>query len=717
MLRTFLGSWFPAVLFACWLVGGTPAGRAAEPVAADWSFRPAGRPNAPEVVGAKNPVDAFLLSKLQLKKLAFGPEADCGTLLRRVTFDLTGLPPTPQEVKAFADDPSPDAYGKVVERLLRSPEYGERSALFWLDLVRYAETDGFKADDARPNAWRYRDYVIASFNADKPYDRFILEQLAGDELFPTDASARIATGFLRLYPDEYNAVNLEQRRQEILNDITDTVGSAFLGVTLGCCRCHDHKTDPIEQADYYRIQSHFAGYWPVEVSVDPTAQAGYDAKLKIWNEKTADIRTKMAALEKPYRDKAEKKERFRFQEEHARLMEQPQEKLTPLERQYASMVSKQVYSERRFTPTQLKPDEKKEYDALAKELAAFAAEKPKPLPMIHAMTDLGRECPSTHLLKRGDWRKPGAVIEPGTLGAIAAAMPKPEPTAQTPGRRTALAKWIASADNPLTARVMVNRIWQQHFGKGLVASSNDFGQTGDRPTHPELLDWLAAEFVKSGWSAKHIHGLIVNSKAYRQSALERGSGPKVDPENALLWHFPRRRLDGEALRDAMLSVAGQLNLKAGGPSIYPELPGELQKVTKDWKPSAEAGERNRRSIYVAVKRNLRYPLFALFDSPDRFESCSRRFSTTTAPQALALLNDSTVLATAEAMAMRVTKESGKTPAERIASVYLLALSRAPTPTEARIAADFLAAHKGSPAEALADFCHAILNTNEFLYVD
>ncbi len=714
MLRKSMNRFAVIVLAVCALASFAPA---VDPIPADWAFRPASRPAVPEIAGAKNPVDAFLLAKLHAKKLPCGPEADRGTLLRRVTFDLTGLPPTPQELEAFAIDKSPDAYAKVVERLLRSPQYGERSALFWLDLVRYAETDGFKADDARPNAWRYRDYVIASFNADKPYDRFVMEQLAGDELFPNDAQAQIATGFLRHYPDEYNAVNLEQRRQEILNDITDTVGSAFLGITLGCCRCHDHKTDPVAQKDYYRIQSHFAGFWPVERPLDPSAQKSFDEKLKVWNEKTAEIRKRMAELEKPYREKAEQKERSRFQEEHSRLIDLPSDKLTPLERQYAAMVAKQIYSERRFTPTQLKADEKKEYDALLKEMASFAAEKPKPVPMIHAMTDLGREVPPTPLLKRGDWRKPDAVIEPGFISVILSVAPKLVSTDTTPGRRTALAKWIASAENPLTARVMVNRIWQQHFGKGLVASSNDLGKTGDRPTHPELLDWLAAEFVKSGWSVKHIHKLIAESEAYRQSSIERGDGSKLDPENALLSHFPRRRLDGEALRDAMLSVSGQLNLKSGGPSIYPELPAELQKITKDWKPSAEAGERNRRSIYVAVKRNLRFPLFALFDSPDRFESCSRRFSTTTAPQALALLNDSTVLATARAMATRVAKDFGEAPSARIAGVYTLALGRKPTAEEEKIATRFLADHKGTGADALADFCHAIINTNEFLSVD
>ncbi len=695
-----------------WLILGalfSLPGGAAEPTPADWAFHKVGAPAHP------NSIDAFLIAKLESKKLAYAPAADRATLLRRVTFDLTGLPPTPDELKAFRADTAPDASAKVVARLLKSPQYGERSALFWLDLVRFAETDGFKADDTRPNAWRYRDYVIESFNADKPFDRFIREQIAGGELYPNDPQSWIATGFLRHYPDEYNAVNLEQRRQEILNDITDTVGATFLGVTLGCCRCHDHKTDPILQKDYYRIQSFFAGYKPVDVPVNPKALKEFDEKLAVWKSKTEAIRVKMVAIEKPHREKAQAKERFRFQEEHSRLLDLPAAKLTPLEQQISAMVSKQVYSDKRFAPTILKAEEKTAWDALAKELAAFDADKPKPVALIHAMTDLGRDSPPTHLLKRGDWRKPDAVIEPAFLSKITTVVPKLLPTDTTTGRRTALANWIAHADNPLTARVMVNRIWQQHFGKGIVASSSDLGQTGDRPTHPELLDWLAAEFVKSGWSVKHIHNIIVQSKAYQQGSTGSAEAAKLDPENQLLGHFPRRRLDGEALRDACLAVSGQLNLKAGGPSIFPDVPAELKG--SGWKPSADASERNRRSIYVFVKRNLRYPLFALFDSPDRSESCSRRFVTTTAPQALALLNDLTILSFAQSLAQRVVKEVGPKPEAQVERLIALTLCRQPTTEETAALAGFLQRHKGTATEALVDLGHAVLNLNEFLYVD
>jgi hypothetical protein len=671
-------------------------------------------------------VDAFVLAKLADHNLTLSAPADKATLLRRVTFDLTGLPPTPDELAAFLKDGSEDAYEKVVDRLLKSPQFGERAALFYLDAVRFAETDGFKADDPRPNAWRYRDYVIHSFNADKPYDRFLKEQIAGDEMFPGDPDALVATGFLRHYPDEANAVNCEQRRQEILNDITDTVGAAFLGITLGCCRCHDHKTDPIPQTDYYRLQAAFVGFKPVDVPLDAKAQAEYERKLKTWKEKTADIRAKIDEIERPHRDKAAAKERTRFDHDYAKLLDLSEENCSPFEKQIRAMVAAQVYSARKFNPTTLKGAEKEKWDALAKELAAFDADKPKLPPTAMAMSEVGPTPPPQRFLKRGAWQRPGEELSLGFISSVTKDVPAVKPTETTSGRRTVLANWIASKDNPFTARVAVNRIWQQHFGRGIVASASDFGATGEQPTHPELLDWLAVELAnpdhKGGddvkpWSLKHIHRLIVTSATYKQASRGNESAAKVDPENKLLWQMPRKRLDGEALRDAMLSVAGELNLKAGGPSVYPDLPAELREVHKNWKPSADAAERNRRSVYVAVKRNLRFPLFALFDSPDRCETCSRRFVTTTAPQSLALMNDSIVLDFATSLAKRVAKQAGTDPDKVIETAFLLALSRSPSTEEQATAKTFLTKHTGTFADALTDLCHSLLNLNEFLYVD
>ncbi len=674
----------------------------------DWAFKPVTVSRDPKGSADGNPVDHFVRLRLKEKGLTLSPQADKATLLRRVTFDLTGLPPTPDELAAFLKDDAPDAYETVVDRLLKSPHFGERVALFWLDVVRYAESDGFKADDPRPNAWRYRDYVIKSFNADKPYDRFVKEQIAGDELFPGDPDALVATGFLRHYPDEYNAVNCEQRRQEILNDITDTVGAAFLGVTLGCCRCHDHKTDPIPTEDYYRLQAAFVGFKPVDAPLDAKAFAEYQRRLTAWEAKTADLRAKMADIEKPHREKAAAKERMRFDPDYAKLLDLPEEKCSPKERQIRAMVAAQVYSDKRFNPTSLKGAEKEKYDALAKELTAFDADKPKPPPTAMAMSEVGPTPPDQRLLKRGNWQKPGEKLDPGALSAFTHELAKAKPTETTSGRRAALAEWVTHPDNPLTARVAVNRVWQQHFGRGIAAASADLGATGDLPTHPQLLDRLASELTANKWSLKHIHRLVVTSAAYKQSSQHSDTAAKVDPDNKLLWRQNRKRLDGEALRDAMLSVSGQLNPKLGGPSVFPDLPAELREANKGWKASSDPAERNRRSVYVAVRRNLRFPLFALFDSPERIEACSRRFVTTTAPQALALMNDASTLDVAKALATRA-----KSPE----AAFALALGRKPTTEEQATVAEFVSAHKGTPAEALTDLCHSLLNLSEFLYVD
>ncbi|OWK46759.1 hypothetical protein FRUB_00458 [Fimbriiglobus ruber] len=677
----------------------------------------------------RTPVDAFVLAKLEAAKLAFAAPAEKRTLIRRVTFDLTGLPPTPDEIDTFLKDNSPDAYEKVVDRLLASPRFGERAALFWLDVARYAESNGFKSDEARPTAWRYRDYVIQSFNADKPYDRFVLEQLAGDELFPDNPAAVIATGFLRHFPYESNAINVEQRRQDYLNDITDATTAAFLGLTVACAKCHDHKTDPITQRDYYRTQAFFAGFQPVEAPLGTAAElAEREKKLKDWEEKTAAVRKQMEAIERPIREKAMAKERFRFPEEYSRLLDVPVEKRTPLERQIAFLVEQQVNGRQKISATQMKGPEREKWEGMAKQMAELSKEKPGDPQTAMVMSDSGPVAPPTHLLKRGDWRKPAAEVPPGFLSEIDDRDADVKPTARgTTGRRAALAKWLVTEDNPLTARVMVNRIWQQLFGRGIVATPSDFGSTGDRPTHPELLDWLARDFqhpaplpgekAVPAWSMKHVYRLIVTSAVYRQSGIA-DHGRKADPDNALLWRMPRKRLDGEALRDAMLAVSGQLNLKAGGPSIYPDLPEELTKSgAYGWKPSADPTDRSRRSVYVAVRRNMRYPLFALFDSPDRNEVCARRFVSTTAPQALTLLNDGLVIGYAKKLAVRVEKDAGTDPDKAIDRAFTLAIGRAPDTEEHAAARGFLDNHSAQPSTAIADLCHALLNLNEFLYVD
>jgi hypothetical protein len=705
------------VLLACvtWPVA------AAEPGAGDWAYSRFTRPAVPKLqapqAAIRNDIDRFLLAALNEKKLSYAPEADRRTLIRRVYFDLIGLPPTPEQVEAFVIDKNANAYEKLVEKLLASPQYGERQALFWLDLVRFAETDGFKADDPRSLAWRYRDYVIDSFNADKPFDRFVKEQLAGDELFPNDPNAIIATGYLRHYPDEYNAVNLEQRRYEIITDITDTTASAFLGLTAGCARCHDHKYDPITQKDYFRLQAFFAGYWPTETPLVPGKEReNYEKQLAAWEAKTADVRSAIAKLEEPYRKRDSTKQRGRFPDEYASLIDIPFAERTPLQRQIAAMVEKQVYT-RGDVSKNLKGAEKEQLDALKAKLAELAKDKPAEPARALAMTDLATP-PKTHLYKRGNWQKPDEEIAPGFLSAIDDIEATVKPLGASSGRRAVLANWIASKDNPLTARVVVNRIWQQRFGFGIVRTSSDFGTTGDKPTHPELLDWLASELIANEWSLKHIHKLIVLSGAYRQGSRGADEAAKIDPENKLLWQFPRRRLDGEAIRDAMLAVTGQLNPKAGGPSVFPEIPAELQKTAgAQWKVSTDASERNRRSIYVFVKRNLRYPIFSLFDAPDRNEPTARRFTTTTAPQALALLNDPLAVNFGKVFAERVTKDVGTDTEKFVERAFLLAVSRPPTTEERTAMLNFLKRHTGTATEAATDLCHSLLNLNEFIYID
>jgi hypothetical protein len=713
-----------------------------------WAFRTPTRPTPPAVQNAawvRTPLDRFVVAKLEEAGLKPAAEADRATLIRRLSFDLIGLPPTPEEVEAFVNDRAPDAYERLVDRLLASPRHGERWALFWLDLVRFAESDGFKSDDPRPAAWRYRDYVIRSFNRDRPYDRFLREQLAGDELYPEDADALIATGFHRHYPDEYNAVDLEKRRQDILNDMTDTTGQVVLGLTLGCARCHDHKFDPIAQTDYYRIQAFFAAFRPAEMPVGNHAEVErYQRQLHAWEEKTADVRRRMAELEAPFKEQFLTKRKARFPKEYQEMYELPAEKRTPLQEQIAAMVAKQVEIGGDDVAKSMKPEVRQQWKELGKQMAEFAREKPR-LGTAMTMTDVGSMAPPTFLLKRGDWRQPGQEIAPGYLSAIddrEAAIPA-SPNSRTTGRRAALAQWLTRPENPLTARVMVNRLWQHHFGKGLVATPSDFGAQGDPPSHPELLDWLAATFVEQGWSLKAMHRLLVMSATYRQSSSHPEASVGSDPENRLWWRMERRRLEGETLRDALLAVSGLLNLKEGGPSVYPELPGELGGMKKStaWPVSPDSEARNRRSVYVFVKRNQRYPLFSVFDAPDSNETCARRHLSTSAPQALALLNDRTSLEQARAFAGRVLREAGSAPDKVAERAFRLALGRSPDAGERQAIRTFLdrevpqlrerLAGKHPPpapvpvpadvdtayAAAVVDVCHALLNVNEFLYVD
>jgi hypothetical protein len=495
-------------------------------------------------------------------------------------------------------------------------------ARIWLDIARYAESDGFKADDERLGAWRYRDYVIQSFNADNPYDRFIKEQLAGDEIAPDDPDALVGTGFLRAGCYEYNQRDVPGQWDTILNDLTDTVGDAILGLGMGCARCHDHKFDPILQKDYFRLRAFFAGLSAREDIPVATErqQAEYRAKAVKWENETKEIRAKIEALEAPVRAKVEKEVVIKLPEEIQVILHKSERERTPYEQQIADLAWRQVTYEFHRIDTKFKGDRKKNRDQLHKELAKFDADRPS-LPTGMAARDVGPVAGPTHMPKSG------AVVEPGVPSVFD---PNPLPATAgraTTGRRTALAEWLTRPENPLTARVAVNRVWQQHFGRGLVATSSDFGHLGETPSHPELLDWLTKRFVDGGWHLKPLHREIVLSQAYCESAAESPAAIRTDPENRLVSHAVTRRLEAEQVRDSLLAVSGKLDLTAGGPSAATSEP--------------------RRSIYTKAKRNTRDPLLELFDAPESFTSTSQRNVTTTPMQALLMVNSPFMLRQAD----------------------------------------------------------------------
>ena len=714
-----------------------------------WAYKPVVKPAVPTIQNkawVKSDVDAFILRELEKQQLVPSKSADKITLLRRATFDLTGLPPTPDEVNAFVKDKSPKAFEKVVDRLLASPAYGEKWGRHWLDLARYAESDGFKADDTRPNIWRYRDYVIKSFNADKPYDRFIKEQIAGDELWPNDPDALVATGFNRHYPDEYNARNLMQRRQEILNDITDTVGAVFLGTTYACARCHDHKYDPVLHKDYYKLQAFFAATRAKDdyVLVSATEQAEHKRKQALWEAQTQDLRAQIAKLEAPH-------VKALYDDSFEKFPAEIQTAITTAPTQRDSMqwlmyhkaqwqLHYGVDEDGNGVKNKLKGEQKKQWEELRAKLATFDSIKPKPLPIGSGITDVGKEAPKQYLLIGGGYENYGEELQPGYLTIIDKAPAKvvaPNDCEST-GRRTALADWLTEPQNPLVARVMVNRIWHYHFGRGIVGSPSDFGMMRELETHRELLDYLAATFVEKGWSIKAMHKLMMLSSTYQQASDHNETAAAKDPDNLLLWKFRRQRLSGEEIRDSVLAISGKLNRTMGGPSVFPDIPKEME-VRGGWNRKEAEEAKNRRSVYVFVRRNSRYPMFQAFDMPDTHESCARRTTTTTAPQALSLLNDKAMLSAALSFAERAMTAS--TPDHWVRRAYLMAYARQPDAQESALATAFLqkqaalfkarldekkplalpanlrAGVDPALAAAFVDLCHVLINANEFVYLN
>jgi len=623
-----------------------------------WAFQPRKTPEIPRVPGAVSPIDAFLLVKLQKEGLGFAPAADRATLIRRVSFDLHGLPPSPEQVDAFVRDRSPKAWENLVDRLLDSPRYAERWAQHWLDIVRFAETDGFEYDTHRPDAWRYRDYVIRSLAQDKPFDRFLLEQLAGDEIAPESHEALTAAGFQRLGPLRKNAGNQEvaSSRNEVLTEMTNVIGSGLMGVTLGCARCHDHKFDPIRQKDYYRIQAYFAAVHEKTITLATAEeQTAWKARKEEVDKEVGELRKQMRGLKGEDRARMEQK------------------------------------------------------------IKAVEERMPDALPALFTVHNDGSRRSPIHLLARGDYENKGEPVSPRPLGVL---LPDgvPELASDAANPRTELARWITSKENPLTARVFVNRIWHYHFGRGIVATPNDFGRMGARPSHPELLDYLANELVNNGWRIKPLHRMMLLSRAYRQSSqapLE-AKARETDADNALLWHYSPRRLDAEQIRDSMLMVAGHLNLKEGGPSVIVPVDQELVNLLykpSQWSVTKDEREHDRRSVYLIYKRNLRLPMLEVFDAPDLQISCARRESSTHPPQALELLNGAFANDMAKSLAARLDKEAGSSLSGQVDLAYRLTAGRYPNAKERAAALAFL------KTQPLSEFALAMLNLNSFLYVN
>lgn len=817
-----------------------------------WAFQKIKQPPVPKVKNAawvRNAIDAFVLKKLEEKGLKPAPVASRAVLIRRLTYDLTGLPPTPDEVAAFESDTSPNAYEKLVDRLLASPHYGEKWARSWLDLVRYAETNSYERDNPKPYIYKYRDYVIRAFNDDKPYDRFVKEQLAGDEMVDAPGDAVLATAYYRLGIWDDEPADKLQAQYDDLDDIIATTGQAFLGLTLDCARCHDHKLDPIPQRDYYRMLAifHNINRYKNGGSTDEARYfASMDAKRE-WDRMSAEIADKRksnVAELKPFEAKLVEKGIINpgdlksvsykyYERDWKRIpdfenepviasgnIEPPRISLSPRQRneefaiEYDGKLNVPADGDYTFTlyaeggyrlavggerlfesfasdgkgvekskkkhlgkgetginlifnqrqkqhglvltwsgpgfvnralspldscgegglPIFVGPDAVKTFGketvdkvgGMVDRLAELEKQAPRTEKVL-CVTEAGSKVPETTILLRGVPTNKGDKVDPGTPecaggGVLSAAPPA---NGKSTGLRTQLANWIASPNNPLTARVIVNRIWQGHFGRGIVRTPNDFGLQGAAPTHPELIDWLASEFIRRGWSFKALHRLILTSNTYKQSSRNNPAALAADPQNDLLWRFDMRRLTAEEIRDSLLAVCGNINYQMFGPSVYPEIAKEIlagqSRPGKDWfmeRMSAE--DVCRRSIYVSEKRSLIYPLFASFDMPETDRPSPTRFASTQPTQALGTMNGALFNKQAAILAARVRKEAGEEP--RAFSRRLLSLVTQRTPTEMEIGEcvalmDRLIKHGAKPEQAQNYACLTALNLDEFFYLD
>lgn len=676
-----------------------------------WAFEPLVRPEVPEVTRTqwiRNPIDAFIAKGLEARGLEPAPPASKTALLRRAYYDLTGLPPTPEEVEAFLADDSSDAYERVVDKLLASPHYGERWGRHWLDLVRYAETNSFERDGVKPNAWRYRDYVIRSFNDDKPYDQFVREQLAGDELEQVTTDSLTATGYYRLGLWDDEPADPAQARYDELDDIVATTGQVFLGLTVNCARCHDHKLDPISQADYYQLVAFFneiPRYHPEGSQMDVSPPEVAEQYQRIEAQK-AEVRKQMEPIEQAGIVK--------MSAEDQRKTEGP-ERTQVLKEKLKDHLDKHQWDQ---------------YLALRAEMIKLNRTKLPPRETVLGVGKCLPEPPKTFVLVRGNPHVPGAEVKPAYLTTLGGGEPSRSTGSalsadrKSAGLRSELANWIVSPENPLTARVLANRLWQYHFGRGIVRSSSNFGNLGTPPTHPELLDWLAAELIRQGWHLKPMHRMIVLSNAYRMSSIADPKALQADPENDLFWRFDMRRLGAEEVRDSMLAASGELNLALYGPSIYPALSKEVlhsQSMPGAGWGTSSPEEQCRRSIYIHVKRSLVVPLLAEFDLCDTDGSCSVRFSTTQPTQALAMLNGDFAHQQASAFANRLRRERPGDVTAQVERGLRIALSSPADPKLVERGVTLIETlqkkHSVSPEKALDCFCLMVLNLNEFMYLE
>jgi hypothetical protein len=734
-----------------------------------WAFQPVARPPVPTTPAdaqVQTPVDAFLWSRLQKHSLAFSPLADRATLIRRLMFDLTGLPPSAEAVAAFEADTSPAAYQRLVDQLLSSPAYGERWGRHWLDVAGYADSDGYSAKDSeRKWAWKYRDYVIESFNQDQPWDEFITQQLAGDELAdppyenlsPENARKLIATGFLRMGPDGTTDNEADQNvaRNDVLAETIKIVSTSLLGLTVGCAQCHSHRYDPISHVDYHRMRAIF------EPAYDWKNWRSSDARLvSQWSDETRQRATEAQQQIKEVADaRLEELDRIvndTFERELAKLPEEIQPKAREVRDtavkdrsdEHKSLVKEYPFlnvnrsSVYLYLPDRLGAFNKKWEEKQAEVQALRPADD-----FIHCLTEIAEKVPETKLFHRGDINQPRETVAPGELAVINArgvALPENDPSVLSTGRRLAYAQHLTDGGHPLVARVLVNRFWMHHFGQGIVASAGDFGVLGEPPSHPELLDWLASEFVENGWSLKHLHRLILNSHAYRQTSLRREDHDAVDPENRLLARMSVRRLEAEAVRDGLLLLAGELSTKSGGPaiSVAPDDVGQIV-VAADNRDSAGRPSKTRvslgedefrRSVYVQVRRSMPLGMLEPFDMPVLSPNCEQRTYSTVAPQSLLMMNSPFVVAQAKWLAKRLVGDIGEDPAALFDRAWRVVLGRSPTPDQAEAGIAFLAEQTqhfvanppatpaGQPTlepqvAALATLCQALVSSGRFLYVD